>query len=579
MDKLQAKRRIEKLKDEIRHHDHLYYVLDKPKITDAEYDKLFRELIDLENKHPGLITNDSPTGRVGGAPLKEFKAAKHSERLMSLDNAFDTEELKDFDRRIRKGLAGEKINYVCELKIDGLAVSLVYKNGVLVQGSTRGDGVLGEDITQNLKTIKSIPLKLNEEVDLEVRGEAYLPYKDFVKLNEEREEKEEPKFANPRNAAAGSLRQLDPKITAGRPLDIFIYYGKVPGNKTHYETLEYVKKLGFKVNPNIMLCHGLSEVEAYVEKWEKGRERLNYEIDGIVVKVDNLQDQKKLGTTTHAPRWAIAFKYPPIQAETVIEDIKVQVGRTGAITPVAHLKPVHLAGVIVKRATLHNEDEIKRKDIKIKDHIIVQRAGEVIPEVVSVVKKKRTGKEKEFHMPKSCPVCGAEIVKPEGEAVARCTNLSCPAQVRERIRHFTTRAAMDIEHAGPAFIDRLVDKKLIHDVADLYYLDKADILKLERMADKSAENVIGAISGSKDRPYGKLIYALGIRHVGKHLATLLAENFSSIDKLIGISKEKLMKIREIGPKVAESIEAFFREKENLKVIEKLRKAGVRLKAD
>ncbi|MFH1683338.1 MAG: NAD-dependent DNA ligase LigA, partial [Candidatus Margulisiibacteriota bacterium] len=394
MDKAQAKKKLEKLRKEIHHHDHLYYVLDKPEISDAAYDKLFREFQDLEKNFPDLITVDSPTQRVGGAPLKAFKTVAHKIPLLSLDNAMNNQDLVDFDRRIREGLEKEKIDYVCELKMDGLAISLNYKKGKFMVGSTRGDGVQGEDITQNLKTVRSIPLTIGKPDDLEVRGEVYLPYDNFVDLNQEREETGDAKFANPRNAAAGSLRQLDSKVTAGRPLDIFLYYAEThPKLKTHFETLEHIKKLGFKINPNTKLCHGIEEVKKYIKHWESAREKLPYEIDGIVIKVNDLTAQEKLGSTARAPRWAIAFKYPPMQSVSVIQDIKVQVGRTGAITPVAHLKPVHLAGVTVKRATLHNEDEIKRKGIKIGDHVVVQRAGEVIPEVVKVVKDKRTGKE------------------------------------------------------------------------------------------------------------------------------------------------------------------------------------------
>jgi len=581
VDKTEAKKKIEKLRKEIHHHDHLYYVLDKPEISDAEYDKLFRQLQELESQHPELITPDSPTQRVGGEPLKSFQSVTHKEPLLSLDNAMDEEELLEFDRRVREGLDKTKIDYVCELKIDGLAITLTYKKGKFVVGSTRGDGIHGEDVTQNLKTIKSIPLVLPEEVDLEVRGEAYLPYDEFIKLNEEREEADEQKFANPRNAAAGSVRQLDPKITATRPLDIFVYFGKLAHKqpKTHLETLEHLKELGFKVNPNIKLCPGIEEVQKYVKHWESAREKIKYEIDGIVIKVNDLADQKKLGFTSRAPRWAAAFKYPPMQAVTIIEDIHVQVGRTGAITPVAHLKPVHLAGVMVKRATLHNEDEIKRKDIKIHDHVVVQRAGEVIPEVVKVVKEKRTGHEKPFHMPKKCPVCGGELYRPEGEAITRCINASCPAQVKERIRHFCTREAMDIEHVGPALVDQLVEAKLIKDVADLYKLEKKDILKLERFAEKSAQNVIDSIAASKDRPFDRFIFGLGIRMVGRHVASLLAQHYDSVDDLFDIKAGELEKIPGIGPKVAEAVSRFFSEKENRHLIEELKKAGVKVKGE
>ena len=579
MNKKQAGKKSEKLREEIRHHDHLYYVMDKPEISDQAYDKLYRELSQLEKEFPELITSDSPTKRVGGAPLKAFKTVTHKTPLLSLDNVMSEEELLEFDRRVREGLGKDKIEYVFELKIDGLAVSLEYKKGKFFQGSTRGDGVHGEDITQNLRTVKAIPLALKEPIDLEVRGEVYLPYNDFVKINEERKEKDEAIFANPRNAAAGSIRQLDPQITASRPLNIFIYFGIVPGLKTHFEILEYLKDLGFKINPNIKLCSGIAQVQKLIKEWEEKREKLPYEIDGIVVKVNDLNDQRKLGFTARAPRWAAAFKYPPMQAETIIEDIQVQVGRTGAITPVAYLKPVHLAGVMVKRATLHNEDEIKRKELKIKDHVKVQRAGEVIPEVVEVIKSKRTGHEKEFHMPKKCPVCGAEIYRPEGEAIARCVNFSCPAQVMGRIIHFTTREAMDMEHVGPALVDQLVSKSYIKDAADLYSLRKEDIMKLERMADKSAQNVINSIKTSLDRPFDRLIYSLGIRMIGRRTAQLLAENFSDIDKLADTSESELSKIHEIGPKVAEAVTTFFKQKENRRLIEKLEKAGVKMKAE
>lgn len=580
MDREALKKRVEHLRSVIHHHDHLYYVLDKPEISDAEYDALFRELLDLEVKYPELKTPDSPTQRVGAPPLKEFKTFIHKEKLLSLDNAFSSDEVGNFDRRVREGLGREKVDYVCELKIDGLSISLIYEGGVFKRGATRGDGVRGEDVTENLRTIRSIPLRLNEPIDIEVRGEVYLPYDDFVKLNGEREDNEEPRFANPRNAAAGSVRQLDSKITASRPLDMFCYYGFIEGKelKTHHETLELLKKLGFKVNPNIELCHGLKDVEAYIGKWEGKREKLDYEIDGIVIKLDDTAGWKKLGNTTHAPRWALAYKYQPMQSETIIEDIRVQVGRTGAITPVADLKPVHLAGVTVSHATLHNEDEIRRKGIKIKDHVVVQRAGEVIPEVVKVVKEKRSGHEKEFHMPKKCPVCGSDIVRPEGEAIARCMNVSCPAQVMGRIIHFTSRDAMDIEHVGPALVEQLVQRKYVKDYADLYSLSKQDIKKLERMADKSAENVRAAIDGSKNRPFDRVIYSLGIRNIGSHLSTVLASQFHNIDTLKNIKSAELRKIHEIGPIVAESIEEFFSNKENLKLLEKLEKAGVRMRS-
>ncbi|OGC15985.1 DNA ligase (NAD(+)) LigA [candidate division WOR-1 bacterium RIFOXYC2_FULL_37_10] len=581
MNKLQAEKEIRRLRKEIEQNSHLYYVLDNPRISDAEYDSLFNALKNLEKEYPDFVTEDSPTQRVGGTPLVAFGSVNHKVPLLSLDNAMDEEELLDFDKRVRDGLVKDQVEYVCELKIDGLAVTLSYKKGKFVQGATRGDGQHGEDITQNLKTINNIPLTLDEPIDIEVRGEVYLPYDDFIKLNEERDANDESKFANPRNAAAGSLRQLDSKVTAARPLDIFCYYAIIPHSKfkTHYENLEYIKKLGFKINPNIKICEGIGDVQKYIKHWDKAREKLNYEIDGIVVKVNNLANQESLAATSRAPRWAIAFKYPPMQAETIIEDIHVQVGRTGAITPVAYLKSVYLAGVTVKRATLHNEDEIRRKEIKIGDHVIVQRAGEVIPEVVKVVKSKRSGREKEFRMPKKCPVCHGELYRPEGEAVTRCINASCPMQIKERIRHFTTREAMDIEHVGPAVVEQLVDNHIIKDVADLYSLEKADLLKLERFAEKSAQNVIDSIHKSKNRSHDRLLYALGIRMIGRHVASLIARNYSSLEDLFDIKEADLQKIDGIGPKVAQSAEHFFSQKENRRLIERLKDAGVSIKSN
>jgi len=580
MDKSQAKQKIASLTKQIKHHADLYYTKDKPEITDSEYDQLFRKLLGLEKEFPELAKEDSPSQRVGGKPLKSFKTITHKTPLLSLDNAMDFEELEAFDERVRKGLGlgEESVEYVAELKMDGLAISLHYKNGKFVQGATRGDGKNGEEITQNLKTIRSIPLTLKEPIDIEVRGEAYLPLKDFAKLNQEREEAEEARFANPRNAAAGSLRQLDPKITASRPLDIFVYFGLGPQEEKHSELLKYLASLGLKTNPNTKVCTGIVEVEKFIKAWEEKRETLPYEIDGIVVKVNNLADQKKLGFTTRAPRWAIAYKFAPIQAETVIEKIDVQVGRTGAITPVAKLKPVKVGGVTVKRATLHNEDEVKRKEIKVGDHVKIQRAGDVIPEIVSVIKAKRTGQEKEFHMPSICPVCDGELYRPEGEAITRCINASCPAQVKERIRHFCTRQAMDIEHVGPAVVDQLVEHKLVKDIADLYSLTTKELESLARFAEKSAQNVIDSIKNSKDRPYNRLLYALGIRMVGRTVASLIAQHYDSLEDLFDIKAIELEKIHGIGDKVASSVERFFAQKENHKLIERLKKDGVRITA-
>ncbi len=578
MDKKQAKQEINKLCQQINHHDYLYSVLDKPEIPDAEYDKLFRQLQDLEKEFPELLSPDSPTQRVGGQPLKSFKTYKHKKPLLSLDNAMNNEELLEFDRRVREGLEKQKIEYVCELKMDGLAVALVYKNGKFNIGSTRGDGVNGENITQNLKTVRSIPLSLDKSVDLEVRGEVYLPYDDFIKLNEEREAEDEAKFANPRNAAAGSLRQLDSKVTATRPLDIFLYYAEThPKLKSHFETLEYIKKLGFKTNPKTKVCHGIEEVKKYIKHWEINREKLKYEIDGIVVKVNDLAAQEKLGKTARAPRWAIAYKYPPMQAVTVIEDIKVQVGRTGAITPVAHLKPVHLAGVTVKRATLHNEDEIKRKGIKVGDHVVVQRAGDVIPEVVKVIKEKRTGKEEEFKMPKKCPVCGGNIEKPAGGKIARCINSACPAQIENRIIHFASRDAMDIENVGPAIIKQLVKSNRIKTVADLYTLKKDELERLDRFAAKSAQNVVDSIQKSKDRPPDRVLYALGISMVGSTGSAEISRHYGdALEQIFEKGIDENEKIPGIGPKVKKSINDFSSQKENKQLIKKLKEAGLKL---
>jgi len=584
---MNTKHEIERLKKEILRHDHLYYVLDKPSISDREYDLLMRRLIDLERDNPELVTSDSPTQRVGGAPLDKFSSVTHKTPLLSLDNALNIEELKEFDERARKGLemSGD-IEYACELKIDGLAVSLQYERGLFVKGSTRGDGVHGEDITDNLRTIKAIPLKIEESIDIEVRGEVYLPLKNFYKLNEEREKENKPLFANPRNAAAGSLRQLDPKITAKRPLSMFCY-GAVTGKSevrtkklkeygTQTGTLELLKELGFRVNPNVKACKGMDNVIRFCSEFEEKREKLDYEIDGIVVKVNDLAAQKKLGATMKSPRWAIAYKFPPQQKETVIESIDVQVGRTGTLTPVAHLKPIRLGGVIVKNSTLHNEDEIARKDIRIGDHVIVQRAGDVIPQVVRVVKDKRDENAKIFHMPKHCPVCGGDVYREEAEAAVRCINSSCPAKLIESVKHFASRQAMDIEGIGDALAGELVTSGLIKDLADIYYIKKQDILGLERKADKSAENILGAIGSSKGKGLDRVLYALGILNVGRRAAELLAENFRDIDSLMDAGDDSLTSIEGIGPKIAASITAYFKDNHNRHLVEKLKRAGVDL---
>jgi len=578
----EARKRVEELRKEIRKHDYYYYVLDSPIITDAEYDALVRELVELEKQFPELVTPDSPTQRVGGEPLPEFQSVEHPVPLLSLANAFEPEELRDFDRRVRQ-LAGTDVDYVVEPKIDGLSVALTYENGIFVQGATRGDGYTGEDVTENLKMIRILPLVLpSAPRRLVVRGEAFMPKKAFARLNEERENSGEPPFANPRNAAAGSIRQLDPKVTASRTLGIYLYQILVIEGeeiKTQVEALEFLKKLGLPVQEHWCHCQNIEEVIEYCLEWTEKRHDLNYEIDGMVVKVNSLALQNSLGTTAKSPRWAIAYKFPAEQAVTRVRDIIVRVGRTGVLTPTAVLDPVQVGGVTVSRATLHNEDMIREKDIRIGDYVVVQRAGDVIPEVVRSLPERRTGEEKVFRMPEYCPVCGARVIRPEGEVAVRCTGIACPARLKEAILHFVSREAMDIEGIGPALVNQLVDRGLVKDPADLYYLRKEDLVGLERMGEKSATNLLQAIERSKNRGLARLIYALGIRYVGVRAAEILAERFGSIDALASASIEDLTGIPEIGPKIAASIVSFFREEQTKKVLEKLAKAGVKTKEE
>jgi len=581
----------EKLRDELNKHNYYYYIKDNPIISDAEYDKLLRNLFDLEKKFPQIVTPDSPTQRIG-APLEGgFPTVIHSEKMLSLQDAFDYDELRDFLDRVYKdlGLKEEEVEFVCELKIDGLAVSLLYEDGRLIRGATRGDGEVGEDITSNIKTIKAIPLRLLNNhpkykipKTLEVRGEAYLSKEEFKRINEEREEQGLFTFANPRNAAAGSLRQIDPKVTASRNLNIFIY--AMASNSelniaTHYEILNYLKEIGFRINPNIKKVVGFEEIKNYCENWKDKRKELSYETDGIVIKVNSIDYQRRLGQTTRNPRWAIAFKFPPEEKTTKILDIKISVGRTGALTPVAVLEPVVISGSTVSSATLHNEDEIKKKDIRIGDWVLVHKAGDVIPEVVKVITERRTGNEKIFVMPDKCPVCGSDAVRPEGEAVRRCTSLACPAVQHEAIVHFASKAGMDIEGLGPAIVDKLLQNKLIKDASDIYYLKYEDIFGLENFKEKSTTNLLNAINKSKNQPLSKLLYAMGIRFVGEHIAEVLAKNFSSLDDLMNASFEELSSIFEIGPRIAQSVVTFFRQPQNKAIIEKLRKAGVNFKSD
>ncbi|MDD3655170.1 MAG: NAD-dependent DNA ligase LigA [Atribacterota bacterium] len=583
--KIKIKEEIEWLREEIRKHNYHYYVDDQPLISDYEYDLLMKQLVELERDYPEFIAPDSPTQRVGAKPLEQFITARHLIPMLSLSNAFYEQELIDFDQRVRKNFPHQYYDYVVELKIDGLAIALVYEKGILTRGATRGDGITGEDITQNLRTIKSIPLKLREYKGMdiiEVYGEVYMSRENFKKLNEERMKRMENLFANPRNAAAGSVRQLDPATTASRQLDTFIYQATLPRKEyfaTHMEVLNFLRAAGFRVNTNIKPCANIEQVIEYCNSWQKRKNELNYDIDGMVIKINQLSMREKLGSTTKSPRWAIAYKFPAEQMTTVVRDIIVGVGRTGALTPVALLEPVIVSGSKVQRATLHNEDEIKRKDIRIGDTVLIQKAGEVIPEIIQVIKEKRSGKEKIFRMPERCPVCGSQVVKLNEEVVSRCNNISCSAQVKERIRHFVSRSALDIEGLGPALINQLVDTKVIKDFADLYYLKREDLLNLERIAEKSSDNIIRAIEDSKNRPLSNLIYALGIRHVGVYASQLLAERIDNLSDLEKFTWEDFVNIEGIGPIMAESIILFFQQKENREIIKKLKQAGVNLSAE
>jgi DNA ligase (NAD+) len=575
--------RVKNLREQINYHNYLYYVLDNPEISDAEYDRLFDELLELEKKYPELITPDSPTQRVGATPLEEFKTVRHSLPMLSLNKSTSEPEFLDFHRRVLElsGVEEKKIKYTVEPKFDGLAIELVYRKGIFTIGSTRGDGVVGEDVTQNLKTIKTIPLKLLGKTPpnlLEVRGEVIINKDDFEKLNKQREKMEEPLFANPRNAAAGSVRQLDPKITSSRPLNMFVYgIGRVEGKSlsNHWDSIHYLKELGFKLSQYVELCDNVDQVKSYYDKLLKLRNDLPYEIDGMVIKVNEFVLQEKLGELSRSPRWAVAWKFPAQQENTIIKDIIVSVGRTGALTPVAILEPVRVGGVEVSRATLHNEDEVKKKDVRIGDTVVIQRAGDVIPEVVKVVESKRTGKEKKFVMPDKCPVCGSKVERPEGEAIHRCTGIACPAQIKENLAHFVSKGAMDMDGLGYKFLEQMIDKKIIQDQADLYFLKKDDLMKMDRMGDKLAQNLLDAIDQSRNPSLLNLIYALGIRNVGYHLAGVLAKNFKSIDNLAKQTVDDLTQVYEIGPIVAQSIYNFFHNPKNLKVLEKLKKGGVK----
>jgi len=559
------------LREKLRHHEHLYYVLDSPEISDAEYDALMREVKALEDAHPELITENSPTRRVGGKPREGFVKVPHSSPMLSLDNALNEGELRDFDRRVRDLLPGESFAYVAELKMDGLSLAVQYRNGKFTQAVTRGDGTVGEDVTPNVRTIRSMPLQVKSKPDFEVRGEVVMNLKAFAKLNAEREAADLPRFANPRNAAAGSLRQLDPTITGARQLDYFPYFfftGGVPARPTQWEALEALHRMGFKVNQHRRLCEDVEALVAFCKEWEEQRDSLPYEIDGVVAKVNAVAQQDRLGWTAKAPRWAIAFKFAARQEETVVEDISVQVGRTGALTPVAHLRPVIVSGVTVSRATLHNEDEIERLGLQIGDRVLIERSGDVIPKVVRVVRK---GHERRpFIMPKSCPVCDSEVVRAEGEAASRCLNTNCPARLKESILHFAARSVVDIDGLGDVLVDQLVDKGLVKNVADLYRLRLDDLVNLERMGPKSAAKLLANIDASRKASLPRILNGLDIPFVGERTAQFLAERFGDLDKIAGASEDDLQKSEEVGPKVSHSIRRFFTEARNRQLVERLR---------
>jgi DNA ligase (NAD+) len=576
-------RKIEKLREEIRRHEELYYVHDSPEISDREYDKLLEQLQKLEQDHPDLVTPDSPTQRVGGRPAEGFIKVVHSRQMMSLDNSYNIDELRAFDERCRRLAEGRPLDYVTELKIDGLSLSLQYADGLLVRGVTRGDSRTGEDVTQNARTIRSVPLRLKSEgkpidSNIEVRGEVFIPRNVFEKTNAERAEAGESLFANPRNAASGAIRQLDSRLVARRKLDMFVYELFVGGGRkpfaTHWQALEWLQAAGFRVNPHRTVCETIDEVIEFANKKEKLRDDLDYEIDGLVVKVNSTALQDEFGATAKAPRWAIAYKYPAGQASTKVLDIKVQVGRTGALTPVAHLEPVQLAGTTVKRATLHNEDEIKRLGVKIGDWVMVEKSGEVIPKVLSVITSKRTGKERDFEAPERCPVCDSPIVRLPGQVVPFCSSEDCVARRMGRLIHFASRRAMRIEGLGESLVQQLVSESLVKDVGDLYSLTLEQVAGLERMAKKSATNLLDQIEASKGRDLSNLVYALGIRHVGERTAGILAHEAGSLEKLAAMSVEELDAIPEIGLTVAESVRDWFDDEGNRALCDRLRAAGV-----
>ncbi|WP_188455107.1 NAD-dependent DNA ligase LigA [Virgibacillus oceani] len=578
MDIQQAQEQIQTLRELLIQYGHEYYVLDNPSVPDSEYDQKLQELRKLEEEFPELITADSPTQRVGAEPLDAFQKVQHNVPMLSLGNAFNEQDLRDFARRASQG-TDKPLSYVCELKIDGLAISLTYENGRFVRGATRGDGTTGEDITSNLRTIRSIPLSIKEKETIEVRGEAFMPHKSFLALNKNRDENGEEPFANPRNAAAGSLRQLDPKIAAKRNLDIFLYgVGEwEAGNlQSHSERLKYLKELGFKTNPEWKKCSSIEEVIEYVEYWATERPNLSYEIDGIVIKVDSLEQQEELGFTAKNPRWAIAYKFPAEEVVTKLTDVELSVGRTGVVTPTAILEPVKVAGTTVKRASLHNEDLIRAKDIRIGDTVVIKKAGDIIPEVVRVMVDKRTDNLEEFHMPENCPACESELVRLEEEVALRCINPNCPAQLKEGLIHFVSRNAMNIDGLGEKVIIQLFQEELIHTIADLYRLNREELLSLERMGEKSVDNLLKAIDASKENSLERLLFGLGIRFVGSKAAKTLAEHFETMENLQSATFDDLIEINEIGEKMADSIAQYFSEQEVKDLLLELKDLGVNM---
>jgi len=573
-----ARARAAKLRREILYHEKKYYVDSDPQISDGEFDALVRELKDLEARFPSLVTPESPTQRVGEKPVEGFASVTHRTPMLSIDNVYNEDELREFEERVRKLLPGQKVQYTAELKIDGLGISILYRDGKYARAVTRGDGVRGDDVTSNVKTLRSLPLVVSERREVEARGEIYLPFESFRAINREREENGEALFANPRNAAAGSIRLLDPRIVASRNLSVFLYYLFIDGKEepSQWGALRKLDEFGFKINPHSRLCRTIDEVLAYYREWTDKRDDLDYDADGIVIKVDSAAQREALGTTAKSPRWAIAFKFPARQATTRVKAIRIQVGRTGALTPVAELEPVKLSGTTISRSTLHNEEELRRKDVRVGDTVLIERSGDVIPSVVSVMRERRTGKEKPFKWPSECPVCGSAVFKPEGEVISRCINPSCPARIRESILHFAARRAMDIDGLGEALVDQLLASGLVRSIPDLYGLTLEGLVELERMGAKSAGNLLDEITRSKEKDLDRLVFALGIRHVGERLAQTLAGRFRTLDALARATEEELTAVEDVGPKVAESIRFFFAQPENRELVRRLREAGLNM---